>query len=148
MLENEILFEIRLKVQMMNYRKATKDGKIKKKKEIIYMKNKNENIDIKLKEKVEREFNNFRNKLKIKSKEEIINSAYEIVSKEEIKNILEFIDLHPKEKQALIKDNDLLNEFYHDWLDADSQFGEIMVDSMIETVGFITRHQIKNQNER
>lgn len=109
---------------------------------------KNKNFDIKLKEKVEREFNDFKKELKNKSKDEIINSAYEIVSKEEIKNTLEFIDLHPKEKQALIKDNDLLNEFYHDWLDADSQFGEIMVDSMIETVGFITRHQIKNQNER
>ena len=109
---------------------------------------KNKNLDIKLKEKVEREFNDFKKELKNQSKDEIINSAYEIVSKEEIKNTLEFIDLHPKEKQALIKDNDLLNEFYHDWLDADSQFGEIMVDSMIETVGFITRHQIKNQNER
>lgn len=109
---------------------------------------KNKNLDIKLKEKVEREFNDFKKELKNKSKDKIIKSAYEIVSKEEIKNTLEFIDLHPKEKQALLKDNDLLNEFYHDWLDADSQFGEIMVDSMIETVGVITRHQMKNQNER
>ena len=39
MLENEILFEIRLKVQMMNFRKATKDDKIKKEKgDYIYEK--------------------------------------------------------------------------------------------------------------
>ena len=112
------------------------------------MKNKNENIDIKLKEKVEKEFNNFKNKLRLKSKEEIINSAYEIVSKEEIKNTLEYMELHPKEKEALLKDNDLLNEFYHDWLNTDRQFGEVMEDTMGETVEFITRHYNKNQNER
>ena len=112
------------------------------------MKNKNKMLDIKLKEKVEREFKDFKNELKNKSKDEIIKSAYEIVSKEEIKNTLEYIDLHQKEKQALLKDNDLLNEFYHDWLDAEGQFGDVMVDSMVETVGFITRHQMKNQNER
>lgn len=99
------------------------------------MKNKNENIDIKLKEKVEREFNNFKNKLRLKSKEEI-------------KNTLEYMELHPKEKQALLKDNDLLGEFYHDWLNTDRQFGEVMEDTMGETVEFITRHYNKNQNER
>ena len=112
------------------------------------MKNKNKMLDIKLKEKVEREFKDFKNELKNKSKDEIIKSAYEIVSKEEIKNTLEYIDLHQKEKQALLKDNDLLNEFYHDWLNVDTPLGEVLENSIEESIAMVTRYHKSNQKER
>ncbi len=69
-----------------------------------------------LDKKLDKEFTNFCENTKTKSPQEILNSAYEITVKEEIKDSLKSMELYPLEVSALLKQKDILSEFYHDWL--------------------------------
>ncbi len=69
----------------------------------------------KLNKKIEKEYTNFIDSMEKKSNKEIINSAYEIVVKEEIKNNLENVSLGKFQTETLLKQANLLNEFYKRW---------------------------------
>lgn len=101
---------------------------------------KNNNFDYLLEEKLEKEFNAFREKLKTKSPEEIIDKAYELIVKEEIKEELKNMKLHDQEKVIMIDQDDLLTEFYHDWLDTDVPLGDVLKDTLEESVASLTRY--------
>lgn len=101
---------------------------------------KNNNFDYLLEKKLEKEFNAFREKLKTKSPEEIIDNAYELIVKEEIKEELKNMKLHDQEKVIMIDQDDLLTEFYHDWLDTDVPLGDVLKDTLEESVASLTRY--------
>ena len=101
---------------------------------------KNNNFDFLLEKKLEKEFNAFREKLKTKSPEEIIDKAYELIVKEEIKEELKNMKLHDQEKVIMIDQDDLLTEFYHDWLDTDVPLGDVLKDTLEESVASLTRY--------
>lgn len=102
----------------------------------------------KLEEKLDNEFKDFCNKTKTKSPDEIIKSAYEITVKEEIKDNLKSMELFPLEVTALLKQNDVLNEFYHDWLNDDTPLGEVLENSIQDSIAMVTRYYKSNSKER
>lgn len=101
---------------------------------------KSNNFDYLLEKKLEKEFNAFREKLKTKSPEEIIDKAYELIVKEEIKEELKNMKLHDQEKVIMIDQDDLLTEFYHDWLDTDVPLGDALKYTLEESVASLTRY--------
>lgn len=96
-------------------------------------------IDSFLERVLENEFEEFKRETLKKSKEEIFESAYEITSKEEIKDTLKYMNLHRAEKEMLILQDDILNEFYHDWLDDDTPLGESMRPCIEESIAVLTK---------
>ena len=97
-------------------------------------------IDNALERILEKEFEEFKRETLKKSKEEIFESAYEITSKEEIKDTLKYMNLHRAEKEMLILQDDILNEFYHDWLDDDTPLGDSMKPCIEESIAVLTKY--------
>ncbi len=95
---------------------------------------------------LEAEFKEFKNGLMKKSKEEIFDSAYEITAKQEIKDELKYMKLHRAEIEMLILQDDILNEFYHDWLDDDTPLGESMQPCIEESIAVLTKYIGKRFN--
>lgn len=110
-------------------------------------KNKTIDLDIAFEDKLEDEFLDFCNNLLKKDKHTIINSAYEKTVKEEIKDELKNMDLYDKEKEYMLLQEDLLNEFYHDWLDCDTPLGESLRDNLQESVAILTRYNKGKYNQ-
>ena len=104
-------------------------------------------LDIAFEDKLEKEFIDYCNRLLKKDKNTIINSAYEKIVKEEIKDELKNMDLHDKEKECMLLQEDLLNEFYHDWLDCDTPLGESLRDNLQESIAVLTRYYKNKNNE-
>ncbi len=88
----------------------------------------------------------FKKEMLKKSKEEIFESAYEITSKEEIKDTLKYMNLHRAEKEMLILQDDILTEFYHDWLDDDTPLGDSMRPCIEESIAVLTKYIGKRFN--
>lgn len=105
-------------------------------------------IDSTLKRVLENEFEEFKQETLKKSKEEIFESAYEITSKEEIKDNLKYMNLYSAEKEMLILQDDILNEFYHDWLDDDTPLGDSMKPCIEESIAVLTKFVGKRFNIR
>lgn len=103
-------------------------------------------MDLALQIKLEREFKHFKKGLKKLPKSKIIEKAYEITSKEEIKDILINMDLHDAEKEMLFFQDDILNEFYHDWLDCDIPLGDSMQYCVEESIATLTKYMGKKKN--
>ena len=100
-------------------------------------------LDLALETMLEREFNHFKKGLKKLPKGKIIDKAYELVCKEEIKEELKYMELHDAEKEMMIIQGDILDEFYRDWLNEDSTLGESMQNSIGESLGMLTRYMGK-----
>jgi hypothetical protein len=105
-------------------------------------------LDTILSFKLDKEFNNFCESLKEKTPDEIIKKAYEITVKEELKEEIKNMNLHDKEKAIMIDQKDLLNEFYHDWLDTDVPLGESLRETLDESVATLTRYYGKQDKFR
>ena len=56
--------------------------------------------------------------------------------------------LEEKEKAIMIDQNDLLTEFYHDWLNTDITLGESLRDTLEDSVAMITRYYGKQNKFR
>ena len=101
-------------------------------------------LDVQLEDKLNKELKQFKKNLKRKSKNEIMNKAYELTCKEEIKH--ELLNLDNDKKEFLyLQDDDLLSEIYEDWLKFDALLVDSMRDSIDET---ITRKMNNALNER
>lgn len=100
-------------------------------------------IKEKLNMKLESEYKNLCDELKRKSKEEIIERAYELTVKDELKEEIKNMDLYDKEIIIMTEQKDLLDEFYHDWLDTDVPLGEALRSTIEESVAVITRYYNK-----
>lgn len=105
-------------------------------------------LDLALETKLEREFNHFKKGLKKLPKGKIIDNAYEITAKEEIKDILINMNLHDVEKEMLFMQDDVLNEFYHDWLDCDVPLGDSMQYCIEESIATLTKYMGKKNNQK
>ena len=92
---------------------------------------------------LERELKHFKKRLKRLQKGKIIDKAYELVCKEEIKEELKYMELHDAEKEMMLIQGDILDEFYKDWLNEDAQLGESMQNSISESIGMLTRYMGK-----
>ena len=100
-------------------------------------------LDLALETKLKREFKAFKKDLKKLPKNKIIDKAYELISKEEIKDTLLNMDLHDAEKEMLFYQDDVLNEFYHNWLDCDVPLGDSMQYCIEESVATLTKYMGK-----
>ena len=101
-------------------------------------------LDIQFEDKLNKELNQSKKALKRKSKNEIMNKSYELTCKEEIK--YELLNLKKKKKEFLYLQNEnILNEFYSNWLKYDSPLSDSIRDSIDET---INRKMKININER
>ena len=100
-------------------------------------------LDLALETKLEREFNHFKRGLKKLPKNKIIDKAYEITAKEEIKDTLINMELHDAEKEMLFMQDDVLNKFYHDWLDCDVPLGDSMQYCIEESIATLTKYMGK-----
>lgn len=105
-------------------------------------------LDLALETKLEREFNHFKKGLKKLPKNKILEKAYELVCKEEIKEELKYMQLHDAEKEIIFMQDDVLNEFYHDWLNEDTTLGESMQNSISESIATLTRYIGKKNSQR
>ena len=103
-------------------------------------------VDNTFEQVLENEFEEFKQEMLKKTKEEIFESAYEITSKEEIKDNLKYMNLHRAEKEMLILQDDILTEFYHDWLDDDTPLGDSMKPCIEESIAVLTKYIGKRFN--
>ena len=100
---------------------------------------KNINTDNALDYLLEKEFEKFKENMMKKSKEEIFDSAYEITVKKEIKDELKYMNLHRAEKEMLTLQDDILNEFYYDWLNEDTPLVDSMKPCIEESIAVLTK---------
>lgn len=101
-----------------------------------------------LERKLNREFNIFKRGLRKLPKDKIIEKAYELISKEEIKDTLINMDLYDAEKEMIFLQDDILTEFYHDWLDCDVPLGDSMQNCIEESVATLTKYMGKKNNQK
>ena len=99
---------------------------------------------VQFEDKLNKELKQFKKTLKRKSKNEIMDTAYELTCKEEIKQELLNLDDDKKEFLYLQKE-DILSEFYNAWSKYDSSLSDSIRDSIDET---INRKMKININER
>ena len=105
-------------------------------------------LDDALETMLERELKHFKKGLKKLPKGKIIDKAYELVCKEEIKEELKYMELHDAEKEMMLIQGDILDEFYKDWLNEDAQLGESMQNSISESIGMLTRYMGKMRGQK
>ena len=106
------------------------------------------NLDEGLYNKLDNELKEFHGNLLEKGKEEILNSAYEITVKEQIRDILKEMNLHEVEKEILFLRDDLLTELYQDWLHHDSSLRDPITDSVDKSISTILRNFRITDKER
>lgn len=88
---------------------------------------------VQFEDKLNKELKQFKKNLKKKSKNEIMDTAYELTCKEEIKQ--ELLNLDDDKKEFLYLQNEnILNEFYSNWLKYDSPLSDSIRDSIDETI--------------
>ena len=107
----------------------------------------NEILQGELVEKLEKEYEKYKKNLLLKSKEEILENSYETTVKEEIVDILSYSNLDNREIKALLEDNDILTEFYQDWLDCDTPLYASMEYCVQDSVDIVLRCYYKNQKD-
>ena len=99
--------------------------------------------------KLEQEYKDFCERMKQKTKEELIQSAYEIVVKEEIRDeIKNYTNLDSFKLKALIKHRDIIDEIYWQWKKEDSRLGEVLENSINETIEIIVEDYEKKKSEK
>ena len=86
-----------------------------------------------LMQKVETEYDEFLQKLKNMTAEQVIDRAYEKVIKEDMKAIILNETFSPKVAKALCREDYPLDRMYQDWLDTDVSHMEMLRDSIDST---------------
>lgn len=114
---------------------------------------KTEELKEKLFTKVEQELENFKQELRQKNPDEIIENADKLTIKDAIIVELKERNFDKNELKALLKHDDLLSEFYEDWRNADGRLGEIISYTMEDTIEIIVNDykkekSIKNKESR
>lgn len=93
--------------------------------------------------KLEKEFKDFKESIKEKGVDYAIDSAYELTIKQEIIDIIHYdFKFSPIETKALLKEDDLLQDLYDEWLDSDSNFREPIMDSFDERISEISKEYL------
>ena len=94
--------------------------------------NQSDNFNRLLCEKVSQEYDSFIEGLKRMSPDEIIEHSYEKVFKEDILMSLDNNDLPDDRAKALLSLESPLDEIYHEWLDADSSYMDLLLDCIFD----------------
>ncbi|MBQ2835465.1 MAG: DUF3848 domain-containing protein [Clostridia bacterium] len=104
----------------------------------------------KLYEKMEKEFRDFIEEMKSNEPEVIVNSAYQIVIKEELVAMF-----YPESKQydideikALNKTKNPLEELYQGWMDSDAGIQSVLEDNISDTIEEIQKEQREKKKDR
>ena len=74
--------------------------------------------------KLEKEQDEYKEKVREKGVDYAIEKAYEISSRQEIIDCINTIDIEPKAIKALLKTENVLDDFYNEWLDIDGNLYE------------------------
>lgn len=98
--------------------------------------------------KVEQELNDFKEELKSKTPEKIIENSYKLVCMECIEDYLTEKDYSKFEIKTLLKRTDLLEECYDDWLNCDGSLREILEYSVDNTIDIIRDDEVKKQRNK
>lgn len=110
-----------------------------------------EDLKQKLIEKLDKELQEYKGYLRQKSPNEIIESAYQLTVKTLIIGEMSEKNLDYYELKALIKQKDLLAEFYEDWRNSDGRLGENISYEMDNSIKIIVdravAEKIKNNRE-
>ncbi len=110
-----------------------------------------EELKQKLIEKLDKELQEYKGYLRQKSPNEIIESAYQLTVKTLIIGEMSEKNLDYYELKALIKQKDLLAEFYEDWRNSDGRLGENISYEMDNSIKIIVdravAEKIKNNRE-
>lgn len=107
-----------------------------------------EELKEKLFEKVEKELEDFKQELQQKTPDEIIENAYRLTAMEGIIGELKEMSFDNDELKALLKEKDLLSEFYEDFRNSDGKLCENVQYTIPDTVDVITQNYEKNRQER
>lgn len=107
-----------------------------------------EKLKEKLFEKIEKEFEDFKQELKQKTPDEIIENAYKITTMDGIIGELKERSFDKDELKALLKEKDLLSEFYEDWRNADGKLCESVQYPMEDTIDIIVENYEKDRKEK
>lgn len=99
-------------------------------------------------EKIEQEYATLKQVLEQKTPKEIIAKAYELVVKEQIKDELKYRNYDKSELKALLKRKDILEEFYQDWRNADGRLGEILENTIDDTINIIRDNYTKDKRQK
>lgn len=100
-------------------------------------------------EKVEKELELFKQKLKKMTPKEIIESAYELTVKKEIISGFQEMYLDVEELKPLLKEDNILDKFYKDWENSDGRLGEqvyLTMPDSVETVVADYKEEKKQKN--
>ena len=98
-------------------------------------------------EKVQKEFDEYKEMLMKKTQEEVFNHSYETTIKEDMVSILESEDFTQTEAKALYKLEYPLDACYQEWLDNDMSNMENLRDTINDRVKIAIKEQKKNERE-
>ena len=106
----------------------------------------NEELKNKLIEKLEREINEFKDTLRGLSADEIMDNSYKLTCITEIKDYLIYDkDYSRFELKTLLKNPNILEECYDDWLSCDGNLRETLEFSVDDTIDIIREDEVKKQ---
>ena len=108
-------------------------------------------MEEKLYQKLENELKDFKTKMKENGVDYAIDRAYELTTKQEILDSIEFDhDLSKTQIKALLSRENILDELYDDWLSFDGNMRENINYSVDESLNLITdeykKDKIKTRN--
>ena len=108
-------------------------------------------MEDKLYQKLENELKDFKTKMKENGVDYAIDRAYELTTKQEIIDSIEFDhDLSKTQIKALLSRENILDELYDDWLSFDGNMRENINYSVDESLNLITdeykKDKIKTRN--
>lgn len=97
--------------------------------------------------KLDEEYKKFLEELREEPFETIIEKSYEIMSKQEIKDYIEYQNLDERKIKALLKQDEILEDFYDEWLGADGNFYSAMEYILDDRIKELTEEYSKKLNK-
>ena len=101
-----------------------------------------------LNEKLQKEYDDFIERLKSLPPEQIIESSYEKVFKEEFMTTVQYKDLSKQEIKALLKMDYPLDSLYQEWLKNDLSYISLIEDTVDDHMKKVMKLQKRNSFER
>lgn len=98
-------------------------------------------------EKVQAEYDTFLEELKQMTPEQVIDRAYEKVTKENMVAVIQEKELTPIEAKALCREKYPLDRMYREWLDTDVSEMQMLKDSIDDTAKKSVRELKDKQRE-
>lgn len=101
-----------------------------------------------LNEKLQKEYDNFIEKLKSLPPEQVIESSYEKVFKEELMTTVQYKDLSKMEINALLKLDHTLDSLYQEWLKNDFSYLPLLEHTVNDHAKKVIKLQKRDSIER